>query len=123
MATPYTPPDSEDSKKGWKLERVPDATVPDYAGKPPSEKPGPKDPDGGRGSPFTSNVNMEGHDMGPVAPEEPPSTSPDILEAEPAPAPDMAPVAPEESTTGPAEPPSGAGVEAAGRAARFARGG
>merc|ERR1719277_584204 len=123
-ATPYTPPDGEDDKKGWKLERVPDATVPDYAGKPPSEKPGPKDPDGGRGSPYTSNVNMEGHDMGPVAPEshdftsnvnmqghdmgpvapeEPPSTSPDVLEAEPAPAPDMGPVAPEESNTGPAE--------------------
>ncbi|CAK0817724.1 unnamed protein product, partial [Prorocentrum cordatum] len=46
-----------------------------------------------RGSPYTG---MVAHDMGPVAPEEPPSTSPpDILEAEPAP--DMGPVAPEET--------------------------
>jgi len=99
--TPYQPP--ENSTGGWKLERVADATVPDYAGKPPSGKPGeqePVDPDGGRGSPYTG---MVAHDMGPVAPEEPPSTSPpDILEAEPAP--DMGPVAPEDPTTGPEDP-------------------
>jgi len=110
-ATPYRPPDPD--KGGWKLERVPDARVPDYAGKPPSAKPGAKDPDGGRGSPYAPPGD---HDMGPVAPEEPPSTSPNVLEAEPAPAPDMGPVAPMEidSTTGPAEPPTGAGVAATG---------